>query len=430
MNFVFNVVDTTGSNGDLVSKIAAQAAAAGSRLKAILNSSASIEVTINIAPTPSGTANGTSATSSFVTVVGGINLFQQGATAELKGAPDPNGAATDIVINIDPTYMRNEMQFDPTPSDSGFDLLKTHGDMMSVILHELVHGLSFNGWRDGTTYQLPGDYMSTFDRYVSPTTFQFNGPWTLATLGQGLQLTRGNAGHSANPGDAGSAQLDKALMNGVVWRDGYRYEIGLEEIAVMIDTGVPLKAKLGTSGNDTLSAASHPIVLGGKGNDKITGSSRSDTMLSGGVGNDTIAGGAGNDKIEGGPGNDTLKGDTGIDYIVGGFGRDVLTGGTSRDYFIFEQAPRYSAKESGLSSTTRDYISDFVHGTDKLDIGTILTDPIAFKGQGALTGAGQVHFKYSGSNTLVEVSLDADSAPELTFTLKGRIALTSSDFVL
>lgn len=37
MNFVFKVVDTTGTNGDLISNIAAQASAAGSRLKAILN---------------------------------------------------------------------------------------------------------------------------------------------------------------------------------------------------------------------------------------------------------------------------------------------------------------------------------------------------------------------------------------------------------
>ncbi len=430
MNFVFRVVDTTGSNGDLISKIASQASAAGSRLKAILNSSASIEVTIQIAPTPSGTANGTSVTSSFVSVVGGIDLFQQGATAELRSGTDPNGATADIVINIDPAYMRNEMQFDSTPTDSGRDLLSTRGDMMSVILHELVHGLSYNGWRDSNTYQLPGDYMSTFDRYVSPSTFSFNGPWTLATLGHGLQLTRGNASHSGNPRDAGSAQLDKALMNGVVWRDGYRYEIGLEEIAVMIDTGVPLKAKLGTSGNDVLSAAAHPIVLGGKGNDKITGSSRSDTMLSGGVGNDTITGGGGNDKIEGGPGADVLKGDAGVDYIVGGWGRDVLTGGTSRDYFIFEQAPRYAGKESGISSTTRDYITDFVRGSDKLDIGTILATPLTFIGTGALTGAGQVHYRAAGTNTLVEVSLDADSAPELSFLLRGRFNLTASDFIL
>ena len=162
------------------------------RLAITSKTDASIEVTINIAPTPSGTANGTSATSSFVSTVGGINLFQQGATAELRSGTDPNGSATDIIINIDPSYMRNEMQFDPTPTDSGFDLLKTHGDMMSVILHELVHGLSYNGWRDSTTYQLPGDFMSTFDRYVSPSTFSFNGPWTLATLGQGVQLTRGS----------------------------------------------------------------------------------------------------------------------------------------------------------------------------------------------------------------------------------------------
>lgn len=430
MNFTFRVVDTTGSNGDLISKIATQASAAGSRLKAILNSSASLEVTINIAPTPSQTANGSSVTSTFVSVVGGLNLFQQGATTELRGAADPNGSAADIIINIDPAYMRNEMQFDPSPTDSGFDLLKTRGDMMSVILHELVHGLSYNGWRDNNTYQLPGDYMSAFDRYVNPSTFTFNGPWTLATLGQGLQLTRGNANHSGNPIDTGSALLDKALMNGVVWRDGYRYEIGLEEIAVMIDTGVPLNAKLGTTGNDTLTAAANPIVLGGRGHDRIVGSARSDTMLSGGVGNDTITGGGGNDKIEGGPGADILKGDAGVDFLVGGSGRDIMTGGTSRDYFVFELAPRYSHLESGVTTPTRDFITDFVRGTDKLDVSMILSAPLTYLGKGALAGAGQVHYRSAGTNTLVEVSLDADSAPELSFVLRGVVNLAASDFIL
>ena len=153
-------------------------------------------------------------------------------------------------------------------------------------------------------------------------------------------------------------------------------------------------------------------------------------MLSGGVGNDTITGGGGNDKIEGGPGADILKGDAGTDYIVGGWGRDIMTGGASRDYFIFEMAPRYSHLESGVTTPTRDFIVDFVRGADKLDVSTIVTAPLVFLGAGALTGAGQVHYRAAGTNTLVEVSLDVDSAAELSFVLRGRINLTASDFIL
>lgn len=430
MNFTFQVVDTTGANADLVPQIGPLAAAAAGRLIAILGGTATLQVRINIAPTPTGTANGASATSSFVKTVNGITVYQQGAAAELLNGVDPNGAAADIVINIDPNYMRNSMQFDPTPADSGADLDPARGDLMSVIVHELQHGLAFSGWRDANTGALPANYMSTYDQYINPATFVFNGPWTTATLGQGIPLTRGNINHYGNPIDAGSALLDKGLENGIVWRNGYRYEIGLEDIVVMLDTGVPLKAKLGTPGNDTLSAALHPIVLGGRGNDTVQGSLRSDYMLSGGVGNDRINGAAGNDKIEGGPGADILRGDAGNDNIVGGWGRDIMTGGIGRDVFVFEQAPRYSHLESGVIATTRDIITDFVRGQDKIDISMILSAPLAFMGTGALTGAGQVHYKYFGTATIVEISTDADAAAELSLQLSGRYTLAATDFIL
>jgi len=74
-------------------------------------------------------------------------------------------------------------------------------------------------------------------------------------------------------------------------------------------------------------------VIGGNGDDTITGN-EVDNALLGGAGNDIIDGGAGNDLVNGGTGDDTLKGGTGSDTLRGEAGNDVLsmavTTGTAR----------------------------------------------------------------------------------------------------
>jgi methionine-rich copper-binding protein CopC len=56
-------------------------------------------------------------------------------------------------------------------------------------------------------------------------------------------------------------------------------------------------------------------VIGGGGNDALTGNS-GDNRLDGGAGNDTLTGGAGNDTLIGGAGNDTLIGGSGDDTAI------------------------------------------------------------------------------------------------------------------
>jgi hypothetical protein len=63
-------------------------------------------------------------------------------------------------------------------------------------------------------------------------------------------------------------------------------------------------------------------VFGGRGDDRIRGSS----------GNDFIAGGSGNDNIRGMDGNDTLVGGRGDDVMAGDAGTDELYGGSGMDH--------------------------------------------------------------------------------------------------
>jgi alpha-tubulin suppressor-like RCC1 family protein/Ca2+-binding RTX toxin-like protein len=103
-------------------------------------------------------------------------------------------------------------------------------------------------------------------------------------------------------------------------------------------TTTDLTAKLqymGTNGPDTLNLSSLHTSNGqtfdaGAGDDVITGSSWSETLL-GNLGNDTLSGGQGDDTLIGGPGNDSLQGDIGSDTYQWnlGNGDDTISDSTS-----------------------------------------------------------------------------------------------------
>ena len=184
------------------------------------------------------------------------------------------------------------------------------------------------------------------------------------------------------------------------------------------------------AGNDTVYGGTGKDSLNGEaGNDKLYGQDGIDSLF-GGAGNDTEDGGSGNDTVLGGDGNDTLLGGTGDDKLVGGFGKDTLTGGGGKDKFAYQTLSKFNGKESGLTAATRDTITDFQHSIDKIDVGFILIPTFKFLGTAALTGLGQIHYKYAGTDTIVEVSTDTDAAAELAILLKGHISLSASDFVL
>jgi Ca2+-binding RTX toxin-like protein len=103
------------------------------------------------------------------------------------------------------------------------------------------------------------------------------------------------------------------------------------------------------------------IVLGGMGDDTLTGSANADE-LHGGPGNDVLDGAAGNDTLSGDSGNDTLNGGPGDDvfdesgadaeYVYmsverKGDGNDVLNGGT-HDTLGLDTA-RYAARAAAVS---------------------------------------------------------------------------------
>ncbi len=101
-------------------------------------------------------------------------------------------------------------------------------------------------------------------------------------------------------------------------------------------------------GTDTLNKISK--VLGGSGDDNITGGGAANVIY-GNDGDDTFFGGGGNDKLFGGSGADTFFGGTGNDKMFGGAGRDTAD---------------YSDDTLGITATAKQVTGAGV-GTDKLN---------------------------------------------------------------
>ena len=67
-------------------------------------------------------------------------------------------------------------------------------------------------------------------------------------------------------------------------------------------------------GSDTLSVSTIEIVIGGTGNDTLTGDTHANVLV-GGAGNDALSGGLGADTMTGGAGNDTYTVDNVADVV-------------------------------------------------------------------------------------------------------------------
>lgn len=238
----------------------------------------------------------------------------------------------------------------------------------------------------------------------------------------------------------------------------------------------------GDDGDDTLRGASgDDDLFGGAGNDILRGDLGAD-WLNGGAGRDTAlystatstvradlatgmaSGGAGLDSfvsieglsgsryadvfygngaantLTGYLGNDRLDGRAGNDILTGGGGRDTLTGGVGRDTFNYDQL-----SEIGNASATRDTITDFTVGSDRIDLRDIDASSVlsgnnafVFRGTGAFTTSASGELRVVQVNnagtandyTILYGDTDRDTASEFQIKLTGLIALKAADILL
>src|SRR4051794_11958188 len=158
-------------------------------------------------------------------------------------------------------------------------------------------------------------------------------------------------------GGSGNDQLtgDNAAANTINGNDGDDQIHGGADPNAAGSAGDSLN---GNGGNDSLD--------GGSGNDSLDGGDGNDTPINGYDGNDTLTGGAGNDTaLDAGPGNDTLTGGDGNDAMVGGIGDDSFTDGAGDDTMngnadndVFDQGSAANGADQitgGAGTDTVDY---------------------------------------------------------------------------
>jgi Ca2+-binding RTX toxin-like protein len=231
-------------------------------------------------------------------------------------------------------------------------------------------------------------------------------------------------------------------------------------------------------GNDGIN-----VLIGNAGSDRIFGLSGADT-LDGGLGSDRLSGGLGSDQavyasatmgvvadlqtsaantgdaagdiffdienLFGSAFGDTLrgnsyanylKGEAGSDTLVGRLGRDVLAGGLANDIFLYN-----GVTDSGTTEATRDVITDFVKGQDKINLSAIdaiaataANDAFVLLAKGtsvSAVGTGHVgwywldYAEVVNDKTILRINNDGDATIEMTIELRGLITLAASDFNL
>ena len=99
--------------------------------------------------------------------------------------------------------------------------------------------------------------------------------------------------------------------------------LGDDVVRVELDEAIPAWVIGGPGDDDITGAGGGDVLRGGRGADRLTGGDGDDRLI-GGRGNDVLFGGAGDDRLRGGWGRDSLRGQGGADRLFGGRGRNWL----------------------------------------------------------------------------------------------------------
>ncbi|HSI33898.1 MAG TPA: choice-of-anchor D domain-containing protein, partial [Tepidisphaeraceae bacterium] len=113
-------------------------------------------------------------------------------------------------------------------------------------------------------------------------------------------------------------------------------------------------------------------IVGGTGDDFITGSDAANSF-SPGAGDDTVLAGPGNDTVDGDSGDDSLAGEGGDDQLAGQSGNDTLLGGTGDDAFITNDLAADTLDGgAGTDTATADLLLDSI---SNIELGVIIPEP-------------------------------------------------------
>lgn len=236
--------DPGGAYSDYYTRVRSTILAAANDWSRYIDSSASIELSVDFDATLTAP---TLATAGFDKQVyfrqgDGFEVDMGNVTAELRTGVDQNGSAPDAEISIRPGAL-SEFYFDSSADRSG-TLPSDKIDARSVLLHELGHALGFFADGGGPHDSPAGDRL-VYDTYVEleGSTLYFTGPNAEAAYGGNpVPLSQDDASHVGNDSGPGM-DLDNDLMSPAI-PDGEKRYISDVDLGILADAGVPLKESL------------------------------------------------------------------------------------------------------------------------------------------------------------------------------------------
>ena len=180
-----------------------------------------------------------------------------------------------------------------------------------------------------------------------------------------VNVLRGSEGSDTLDGGAGNDSLDGGAGNDIIIYDAADSMANVKG-GIGVDT---LDASLAAA-NMSIKLASQykdfENILGGAGNDSLTGNSLANALV-GGMGNDVLNGGGGDDTIDGGLGDDTVIYDVKDITVLGGNGIDTLNAGAMNIALKIDLGESYQDFEnitggSGSDSLTGNALDNILTG--------------------------------------------------------------------
>jgi hypothetical protein len=240
--FTVTVKDPSHAADSLDGTLAADFSVAAGDWLQHLTGLGSIDFEIDVGPTSAGRAESAPAVVlPDGTAADGTPIYEPGTLYELRTGVDPNGAAPDAVISIDPNYLRQSVWADPTPADTTDAVPGDRVDLVSVLRHETGHMLGIISAKPGGGGSVP--WETTFDQLTvtrSDGAF-FIGEHARAAYGGDVPLTTLPGGEAySHLGNSLAEPAGTDLMNGVAFYLGTRYEISPLDLAILEDIGAPV----------------------------------------------------------------------------------------------------------------------------------------------------------------------------------------------
>ena len=209
-------------------------------------------------------------------VVVANSTYEPGTLYEGRTGTDPNGTASDITMNFNTAFLQSTGAFfDPSGIARTGSVPTGQTDVITVAAHELGHGLGILSNRLSNGFIAPGDFGTTFDRFVTGTgtNLSFTGTQAQAINGGPVPLTVGSFSHVGNGATLADDLMYASLGTGV------RKGVSALDAAVLGDQGWIVKPVYSVVDVSQVTASGTTFVLNSQGDVFRLGAGGSRTLV-------------------------------------------------------------------------------------------------------------------------------------------------------